>query len=152
MKELKTRKRKLVTIVFHGKIIKIVMLSMVMALFLHNSAKAYEGHSQLLRNSTLETAGVDKNLLSMANIKETAKSLNDAQIKKKAKELEGVFLSVMLEPMFPDGKESDLYGGGVGSDVFRTLMIQEYGDIFANAGGIGLSKSIEKQMNQHKGE
>lgn len=151
MKELSKKKRKLITIFFHGKVIKIVTLSMLVALFLNSNAKA-GGHSQLTRNSVLESAALDKSLMNIGNIKNTDKTLTDAQIKKKSRELEGVFLSVMMEPMFPEGKESDLYGGGTGSGVFRTLMIQEYGNGLANAGGIGLAAGIEKQMKRRMEE
>lgn len=152
MKELSKKKRKMITIFFDGKVIRIVTLSMLLALFLNNNAKATQDYSQLMRNSTLESAAMDKSLIKMGNIKNSDKSLTRAQIKKKSIELEGVFLSVMMEPMFPDGKESKLYGGGTGSDVFRTLMIQEYGNGLANAGGIGLAPGIEKQMNRRMEE
>lgn len=72
------------------------------------------------------------------------------QIEKESKELEGVFLSIMMEPMFPGKEGGDLYGGGTGSDVYRTLMIQEYGKVMANAGGVGLSKGIIKDMNRRQ--
>lgn len=151
MKELNIKKRKITTIFFHGKVIRIVTLSMLLALVLNNNATA-GSHSQLTRNSVLESAALDKSLAHIGSIKNNDKALTDAQIKKKSKELEGVFLSVMMEPMFPEGKESDLYGGGTGSGVFRTLMIQEYGNGLANAGGIGLAKGIEKQMKRRMEE
>ncbi len=150
MKALRRKKRRLITIIFHGKIIKIAMLSLTVALFLNSTAKASEGHTQLLRNSSLEAAELDRSLLAANNLGN--KDLNKDKIKQKAKELEGVFLSIMLEPMFPEGKESNLYGGGVGNGIFRTMMIQEYGKNLADAGGIGLSKGIEKQMNRRAGE
>lgn len=69
-----------------------------------------------------------------------------AQIYEKAQELEGQFLSSMIEPLFSEGKESGLFGGGSGNDVFRGMMINEYGQAFSKAGGIGLADSIAKEM------
>jgi len=124
-------------------------------LFVSNNAKASGAdYSALTKNATLETASLNKALVmanNSANFKNSSNAeLNDKKITKKSKELEGVFLSVMMEPMFPEGKESNLYGGGQGNGVFRTLMIQQYGQIFADAGGVGLSAGIEKQFRKQR--
>ena len=109
-------------------------------------------HSQLMRNSVLESVELNKNVMSVNNPNKFSmgnkKELTDKQITEKSKELEGVFLAMMLEPMFPDGKESNLYGGGNSSGIFRSMMIQEYGKTLANSGGVGLTKGIEKQLRQ----
>lgn len=77
---------------------------------------------------------------------DSANSTRHKLISKKAKELEGVFLTVMLEPVFPKGEKTNLYGGGTGSDVFRGLVLDQYGQILSKSGGIGLAKSVEKQL------
>ncbi len=83
---------------------------------------------------------------------QNAKSANHAvsdkhaQIYQKAQELEGQFLSTMIEPLFSKDAEGGLYGGGGGNDIFRSLMITEYGQIFSQAGGIGLADNIAKEM------
>jgi hypothetical protein len=125
----------------------------VMALFMGKQAFATEeNYSALTKNAALETASLNKapslanNNINFKNIGNA--QLNDQKITKKSKELEGVFLSVMIEPMFPEGKESNLYGGGQGNGVFRSMMIQQYGKIFADAGGVGLSDGIEKQFRK----
>lgn len=122
-------------------VIKTLYCLVAIILLSANSSWAASGNTQLLRNATLETANIDKALNSLKNT-----TSDNKQTIKKAKELEGVFLSVMMEPMFPEGKDSDLYGGHTGSGVFRTLMVQEYGKILSDAGGIGLAKEIEKQL------
>ena len=71
---------------------------------------------------------------------------NEAQIYEKARELEGQFLSTMIEPLFSKDKEGGLFGGGAGNDVFRSLMMNEYGQILSQAGGIGLADNIAKEM------
>ena len=109
-------------------------------------------HTQLLRNSTLESAAMDKALQTVTSKKKINKgedqAIVDKKIVKQSKDLESVFLSVMIEPMFPDGKESGLYGDSKSQGVFRTLMVQEYGKILTKAGGVGLAKNIEKQIRQ----
>jgi flagellar protein FlgJ len=68
------------------------------------------------------------------------------RLQKEAVELEAVLLSKMIDPMFPDGKESGLYGGGHGSDIYRQMVIDQYARTMAENGGIGLSGSIKKDL------
>lgn len=69
-----------------------------------------------------------------------------AQVYEKAKELEGTFLSVMIEPMFSKDGNSGVFGGGHGNDIYRSMMVQQYGQILSQSGGIGLADNIAKQM------
>ncbi len=69
-----------------------------------------------------------------------------AQIDKTAKDFEAVFLSEMLKPMVETVEVSDDFGGGRGEEVFRGMMVQEYGKIMANKGGIGLADHVKAQM------
>lgn len=71
---------------------------------------------------------------------------NEARIMEKAKELEGQFISTMIEPLFSKNSESGLFGGGEGNDIFRGMMISEYGQIISQSGGIGLADDIARQM------
>ena len=56
----------------------------------------------------------------------------------------------MIEPMFPDGKESGLYGGGHGSDIFRQMMIDQYARTIAETNGLGLAETIAKDLNNKR--
>lgn len=76
----------------------------------------------------------------------------DPKLMTQAKDLEAVLISQMIEPMFPDGEESGLFGGGDGNSIYRSMMIQEYGKMMSNSGGIGLAKNIAKNLsNKHGG-
>lgn len=125
---------------------------LLIILLLSTTAHASDDAAQPLRNAAVESANVSHALAAASKAKGLEKAYTDAQITKQSKDLEAVLLSTMIEPMFPDGKHSDLYGGGMGSDIFRTMLIQEYGKTFADAGGIGLAKNIEKEVRRHKGE
>ena len=70
------------------------------------------------------------------------------EIYKQAKDLEAVLISVMVEPMFPKGKESGLYGGGPGSDIYRSMMIQQYGKILGNGTNLGVADNITKSLTR----
>lgn len=74
------------------------------------------------------------------------KNLSNTKIKEVAKQFEGMFLSQMFGHMFKGLKSDGLMGGGNGEAIFKDLLIQEYGAATAKAGGIGLAKSIERQL------
>lgn len=77
-----------------------------------------------------------------------------AQTKAAAKDFEAVFISEMMSHMFEGVKADSEFGGGQGEDMFRGLLINEYGKQMAKSGGIGISDQLQKmmiQMQQTKG-
>ncbi|MBF0392532.1 MAG: rod-binding protein [Alphaproteobacteria bacterium] len=67
-------------------------------------------------------------------------------VKKAAQDFEAVFLAQMLGHMF-EGIETDgIFGGGHGEQMFRSMMVDEYGKQMARRGGIGLADHIEREM------
>jgi peptidoglycan hydrolase FlgJ len=77
-----------------------------------------------------------------------AKSLADSPAAQKtAQDFEGVFLSQMLSQMFGTvDTDDENFGGGIGEDMFRSLMVNEYGKQIASQGGVGLSSGVLKEM------
>ncbi len=74
-----------------------------------------------------------------------------AQIKKVAEDFESVFLSQMLQSMFPEeNQESEAFGGGEGEDINRGMMVEQYGKLIASHGGIGIADYIQRQLLQHQ--
>ncbi|HUO99307.1 MAG TPA: rod-binding protein [Rhizomicrobium sp.] len=71
---------------------------------------------------------------------------NAAAAKKAAQDFESVFLSQMLGSMFEGISTDPPFGGGQGEEVFRSLMIDEYGKQIASQGGIGLADSITREL------
>lgn len=77
----------------------------------------------------------------------TAGRTNDpAKIDAAAKDFEAFFLSQVLENMFAGIRTDGVFGGGHGESVFRSFMLQEYGKVIANQGGIGLSDAVKRDM------
>lgn len=68
------------------------------------------------------------------------------QAKKVARQFEGVLISQMLNDMFAGVKTDGMFGGGPGEDMFRTLMIDEYGKQVAAQGGLGLADHITRAL------
>jgi peptidoglycan hydrolase FlgJ len=71
---------------------------------------------------------------------------NREGIREIAEKFEGMFLSQMFGHMFKGIKTDGVMGGGNGEAIFRDMLVQEYGNQVSNAGGIGLSDSIERQL------
>ena len=73
-----------------------------------------------------------------------------AAAKKAGKDYEGVFISEFMGQMF-DGISTDgPFGGGQGEQMFRSLMLDQYGKQIAARGGFGLSDVITKQLLAHQ--
>lgn len=71
---------------------------------------------------------------------------NLKQVKAAAKKFEAMFMNEMLSHMFAGIKTDSQFGGGKGEEVFRSMLVEQYGTIIANSGQTGLSTQLEKQM------
>lgn len=67
-------------------------------------------------------------------------------MRRKALEMEGFFLSQMLQPMFKEISTEALFGGGLGEEMWRSLQVDEFGKAMARAGGIGLADAVLREM------
>ncbi len=70
--------------------------------------------------------------------------------KKAAKEFESVFISQFLGSMFEGIQTDGMFGGGQGEQMFRSLMLDQYGKSIADQGGFGLADSITRSLTQHQ--
>lgn len=69
-----------------------------------------------------------------------------AEVQAAAREFEAVFLAQMLAPMFETLDSDALFGGGPGEDMYRSILVEEYGKEIARAGGIGIADAVEREM------
>lgn len=86
---------------------------------------------------------------------EAAKAAKNARqlekIADSAEEFEAVFIAEMMKPMFEDIQTDGLFGGGKGEEVFRSLLLQEYGKLTAKTGKIGIADAVKKELIQMQG-
>ena len=73
-------------------------------------------------------------------------SNNNKAIEEAAQDFEAVFMAEMLKPMFEQIKPNGMFGGGKGEEVFQGMMVQEYGKIMAERGGIGIAEQVKEEM------
>ncbi len=68
------------------------------------------------------------------------------RIDESANDFEASFLSEMIKPMFEGIEVDEMFGGGRGEEVFRNMMVQEYGKKMAHSGGIGIAAFVRNEM------
>ncbi len=72
--------------------------------------------------------------------------MSDDQIDKVSKDFESMFISQMLEPMFGDSEGTDAFGSSESSDVYKGLLMDEYGKQISRSGGIGVADFVKKEL------
>jgi flagellar protein FlgJ len=85
---------------------------------------------------------------SAIKIPHAGKTLSATQ--KAAKEFESVFISQFVGSMFEGIKTDGMFGGGQGEEMFRSMMVDQYGKKIAEQGGFGLADSITRSLLQHQ--
>ncbi len=67
---------------------------------------------------------------------------NSKNMQKKAQELEAVFLHILLSQMFSSIKTNSIFGGGQGEKTWRSMQSEQYANLLAQNGGVGLADQI----------
>jgi Rod binding domain-containing protein len=63
-----------------------------------------------------------------------------------AEEFEAQFLAQMLEHMYAGVRTDGPFGGGQAEEIYRSLLLQEYGKVIAKAGGVGLADTVRREI------
>ncbi len=64
------------------------------------------------------------------------------QVMKSARDFEAVFATEMLTPMYEGLEVDPTFGGGHGEEMFRTMMLDEYGKQIAANDSFGMVHQI----------
>lgn len=76
----------------------------------------------------------------------TAGKADPEAIAKSATQFEGMFMAQMLTHMW-DGVEVDkTFGGGQGEEMFRGLLVTEYGKQISQRGGLGIAAAVQSEL------
>ena len=75
-----------------------------------------------------------------------AAGANDAAIAEAAKQFEASFLSQMFSHMFESVETDQLFGGGHGEEMFRSMLVDEYSKQVVKHGGIGVAENVMRTM------
>lgn len=63
-----------------------------------------------------------------------------------AENFESQVIGLLTEQMFQGIQVDGPFGGGNGERVFRSLMLQEYGKLLTQSGGLGIADSVYREM------
>lgn len=72
------------------------------------------------------------------------------QIAKASKDFEASFVSVMLSQMFA-GVGGGEFDGGEGEEMFKSFLMDAFSKQMTNAGGIGVSAAVQREMLKLQG-
>ncbi len=63
-----------------------------------------------------------------------------------AEDFEAVFLAQMLSHMFAGIRTDGPFGGGKTEEMFRSVMLDQYGRMIARSGGLGIADSVAAEI------
>lgn len=73
---------------------------------------------------------------------------NIEQARKTAQDFEAFFLSQMFQHMFAGIETDGMFGGGQGEEMWRSMLIDQYGKEVAAKGGVGIADQVMKVLLQ----
>lgn len=94
-------------------------------------------------------------VLSMANTSMASASrpaignnLSVAAAKKAGTDFEAYFLSQAFESMYAGTDTDEMFGGGQAESMYRSMMIQQYSQVAAQSGSIGIGAAVTREILQ----
>ncbi len=70
----------------------------------------------------------------------------ESDLDRVSKDFEAVFITEMLRPIFDSVEVNSMFGGGRAEEVFRSMMLDEYGKTISRAGGIGFADDVKAEL------
>ncbi|MGH1375715.1 MAG: rod-binding protein [Alphaproteobacteria bacterium] len=89
---------------------------------------------------------------SQTNAPQTKSAMNQKRVEESAREFEAVFLTEMMKPMFEGLETNDMFGGGKGEEIFRGVLLQEYGKEIAKKDIIGVQTQVQNKLIELQAE
>lgn len=74
------------------------------------------------------------------------KNMTSEQVDKVAKDFESMFISQMTEQMFGESSGETAFGTSDTDEVYKGLMVQEYGKMITKAGGMGIADYVKREL------
>jgi Rod binding domain-containing protein len=94
------------------------------------------------------SAGSQSQTNRLDNISSQLNNAKDTQkAKETAQEFEAVFLSQVLKNMYQDVEPDELFGGGSSEEMFRSMMLDEYGKLLSKGNsGISIADNVQREI------
>ena len=81
-----------------------------------------------------------------ANAAAQAGGANMKKVKETAQKFEAFFVGSMMQSMTADMEPDEIFGGGHGEEMWRSMLNQEYGKEVAKSGRLGIADNVTKAM------
>ena len=107
-----------------------------------------EGNTSIALMQAAQQDSQDK----LSSAKQAGTDKDMERINEVAKDFEAMFMTEMLKPMFEQIKPNETFGGGKGEEIFRGMMLQEYGKMMAERSELGIADSVKGQLIQMQAE
>lgn len=69
-----------------------------------------------------------------------------AKATRAGQEFEAMFATQILAPMWEGVEVNENFGGGHGEEVFRSMLLQEYGKTIAASNSLGIAQHVRDEM------
>lgn len=100
----------------------------------------------LLANGSSRTLESATRIASLGAAMGKNRALTEAQSAQAARDFEALFIGHMVEQMFGESIGEDLFGDKDTQEIYKGLLVEEYGRQIANSGGIGIAGYVKKEL------
>ncbi|MBK1837981.1 rod-binding protein [Azospirillum sp. YIM B02556] len=101
--------------------------------------------SSLVERAQAAGYGV-RTLARISDLEAKADPAKLSQLRKSAGEFESQFVSQMLGPMFEGIETDETFGGGRGEEMFRPMLVEQFGKQITQRGGFGIAKQVYDEL------
>lgn len=99
-----------------------------------------------MEGGDMRIAATDSRIESLKKAKLSAKGASAAKVDAVAQDFEAQFISQMMENMFSTVETNPEFGGGEAEEVYRSLLVNEYGKLVARTGGVGVADYVKREL------
>lgn len=79
-------------------------------------------------------------------VRSPARTTDADAARQAAENFEAIFIGQMLEPMFEGLSTDGPFGGGHAEQVFRSMLVTQYGELIAHRGGFGIADQVMAEI------
>lgn len=74
------------------------------------------------------------------------RAMTETQMAVLAQDFESMFISQMVGQMFGESVGDSIFGDEESNEIYKNLMVEEYGKTITSAGGIGIASYIKREL------
>ena len=106
---------------------------------------AIDSYSALVAKSSVSSVDAGASLSSAAIAAKYGK-MTPEKAEGAAKDFESMFMSQMLEQMFGESSGEEAFGDSDTNDVYKSLLMDQYGKVISRSGGIGIASFVKREL------